>query len=54
MGGGVSLPAVPLSAAQMDALQSRYAVLTSEGKTEDEINAELKASLPAVVVFNQV
>ena len=55
MGGGVSLPAVPLGIKETEQLQEQYTKLSSvEGKSDEEISAALESALPAIHIFNQI
>lgn len=54
MGGGVSLPQVPLPASTQALLNTKYEALKASGKDDDAINAEMTAALPAVIVFSQI
>ena len=54
MGGGVSMPAVPVSASTEAALKKLYDEKKAAGEEDDAINAALAAATPAVIVFNQI
>ena len=54
MGGGVSLPAVPLSSTAQDTLKSKYAALSGEGKDDGTISQSLTDSLPGIIIFDQI
>ena len=54
MGGGVSMPAVPVSASTEAALKKLYEEKKAAGEEDDAINAALAAATPAVIVFNQI
>ena len=54
MGGGVSLPAIPLSQKQTSSLLAEYETRKADGKTEEEMSAELAEALPAIIIFDQV
>ena len=54
MGGGVSLPTVPLSSTAQDTLKSKYAALSGEGKDDGAISQSLADSLPGIIIFDQI
>lgn len=54
MGGGVSQPSVPLSQTQLDSLKAEYNKRKLEEIPDEAVQAELEASLPAIIVYNQV
>ncbi|GMI14570.1 hypothetical protein TrVE_jg10536 [Triparma verrucosa] len=48
------MPAVPLSQQTQAQLKAKYEASAGEGKTDDDINAELSENLPAIILFNQI
>lgn len=48
------MPAVPLSLQTQAQLKAKYAASAEAGQTPEEINADLQANLPAIVLFNQI
>ena len=54
MGGGVSLPKVPLSVNLQDTLKEKYVKLSQEGKDDVGLSTYLDEKLPGLIVFDQV
>lgn len=54
MGGGVSMPAAPVSASTEAALKKLYEEKSAAGEADDAINAALAAATPGIIVFNQI
>lgn len=59
MGGGVSMPAVPLASVHKKYLAERYAELSApppnpQHKSDTELGELLQKSLPGIIVFNQI
>ena len=53
MGGGVSL-AIPIGQNNQKMLAEKYKVKHEAGMSDEDIEAELKASLPSIVLFDQI